>query len=289
MQNHAVELCGKDERFYDFCLWEYAPLTPLSGKIRSINLLYNSFIAAKVNDENAIAICNKIRSDIGSNKTVWGVKKTGESISWELYFYDYQRLERASSISRIIKSLKPEINCHLQFEEHKPYFMFSIDLTPSTINDHTDIDEINIYIGSVSSAVSSGISYTLNNQGLQLGNLYYFFDRKKDFDDIVAKTACSAHLELPKFNIASLLWPELIDCQTIVVANKKNNDGLYFSRVTVQQLIFFLRKCNYPKDIVSFIENNQDRLDHMLYDVGIDYVMQDGDIKIIKSAYYGVF
>ena len=87
----------------------------------------------------------------------------------------------------------------------------------------------------------------------------------------------------------SLLWPELTDCQTIVVANKKNNDGLYFSRINIDQLIQFLNKCHYPQAIIEHAEKNRDQLDHMLYDVGIDYVMEDGNINILKSAYYGFF
>ena len=99
----------------------------------------------------------------------------------------------------------------------------------------------------------------------------------------------SAHINLTHLALKSLIWPELTDCQTIVVANKKNNDGLYFSRINIDQLIQFLNKCHYPQAIIEHAEKNRDQLDHMLYDVGIDYVMEDGNINILKSAYYGFF
>ena len=285
----SFEYCDSKDKFKDFCLWEYSPLCNVEGKIRSINLLQQSFKASNANSEKALRLCHKIRQELGANQTVWGVKFAHGKISWELYFYDYDRLERKASVERVIEILKPEINCPLQFDNDKPYFMFSIDLTEQIINETSNLDEINIYIGNPSKAVSSGISYTLNNQGLKLGNLYYFYDRQEHWDDIVGKLACSAHINLSHLALKSLLWPELTDCQTIVVANKKNNDGLYFSRINIDQLIQFLNKCHYPQAIIEHAEKNRDQLDHMLYDVGIDYVMEDGNINILKSAYYGFF
>ena len=285
----SFERCNSNDEFKDFCLWEYAPLCSTNGKIRSISLLQHSFDVCDVNPERSLSLCQKIRDNLGANQTVWGVKFANGKISWELYFYDYNRLERKASIGRIIEILKPDINCSLHFDENKPYFMFSIDLTAQTINKPSNLDEINIYIGNPSNVVSSGISYTLNDQGLKLGNLYYFYDRQAHWDDLTGKVACSAHIDLSHLKLKSLLWPELTGCQTIVVANKKNNDGLYFSRINIDHLIQFLNKCHYPKDIINYFESNRDQLDHMLYDVGIDYVMKNGEINILKSAYYGFF
>ena len=45
----------------------------------------------------------------------------------------------------------------------------------------------------------------------------------------------------------------------------------------------------YPDSIVAFVCEHRDRLDHLLYDVGIDYRMEDGKIVVLKSAYYGTF
>jgi hypothetical protein len=74
-----------------------------------------------------------------------------------------------------------------------------------------------------------------------------------------------------------------------VVANKQGNDAVYFSRINVDQLIFFLKKMRYPMELVSFIEENRSKLDHLLYDVGYDYKMDGKDLVILKSGYYGIF
>ncbi len=73
------------------------------------------------------------------------------------------------------------------------------------------------------------------------------------------------------------------------MANKPVSDSVYFSRINVDQLIFFLKKMSYPGELVSFVEENKSNLDHLLYDVGIDYRMDGNDLVILKSAYYGIF
>jgi hypothetical protein len=137
--------------------------------------------------------------------------------------------------------------------------------------------------------VSSGICYSLTEAGLVLDNLYYFFDARAELETISAKIACSAYLDLRKIDINQILWRKMLDCQTIVVANKKNRDSVYFSRIRIDQLIYFMKRLDYPEELISYMVDNQDDLDHLLYDVGFDYVMEDGNIRILKSGYYGVF
>jgi hypothetical protein len=73
------------------------------------------------------------------------------------------------------------------------------------------------------------------------------------------------------------------------VANKQGNDAVYFSRINVDQLIFFMRRMDYPKEMTSFVVAHRDNLDHLQFDVGYDYRMEGSDLVILKSGYYGFF
>ena len=282
-----IEWAKSNDPCLDYCLWPYEPRSSQSGKFRSINLLHDSFQQAGA--EQLIDICHAIRDAIGDFQTVWGIKQSEKGFSWELYFYDYERLQRQVSVSRLIEVLSPWLSSDLTVNENSPYFMFSLDLEPETGQCQRSLDSINIYMGNAGSNVSSGLSYSLTADGLTFDNLYSFFDARSEQDDILAKMACSAHLNLESLNSEAVLWPELVDCQTIVVANKRLCEGVYFSRVTIDQLLFFLRKTGFPGDHVKFVENSRDKLDHLLFDVGFDYTMVDNAITITKSAYYGVF
>jgi hypothetical protein len=281
------------DHFFDYCLWSYLPLAPTAEKWRSSNLLRHSFEVANMGSR-VYQLCAAIQRAIGAGQTVWGVKWSDsweeEGLSWEFYFYDYDRLERQVSISSLLEVLEPFVQCDLQTNEQRPYFMFSIDMDNSWGESELKrLEEISVYLGNTGSNVSSGISYALTKNGMAFNNLYYFFDAQKEFDKVVEKVFCSAHLDLVSTELEQIVWPELADCGVIVAANKRHNDGIYFSRINLSQLLYGLKRLRCPAALVSFIEENSSRFDHMLYDIGFDYTMENGELNITKSAYYGIF
>ncbi|MBW1999283.1 MAG: hypothetical protein JRJ29_15150 [Deltaproteobacteria bacterium] len=283
-----LEYTASDDPFYDFCLWEYTPVCSWENKFRSANLLFHSFEMMNVS-ENMFALVQAIRERFGPLRTVWGLKKMGDEISWEFYFYDYRRRERERSITRLLDAVGPLVNCRIRPDENIHYFMFSIDVSDELVSGNRALEEIHMYIGNPGSTVSSGICYSLTEHGTRLENFYFFFDAKRQMEEILAKAACSAHIDTTRINIPQILWPEMRGCEVIVIANKQENDAVYFSRININQLMCFLKKMAYPPKIVSFIEENRFRLDHLLYDVGFDYRMEDDDLRILKSGYYGIF
>lgn len=283
----TLEWAATGDKYRDYCLWDYAPLAPTAGKLRQSSLLWHSFEVLGA-PPRLRQMVEAIRAEIGPFETSWGVKRIGDRFSWELYFYDYERLERRVSIERVLRAVAPFAPSPLKLSAQRPYFMFSIDLDFELGQGQRGIDELSVYIGNPGSTVSSGICYQLSENGLRLDNLYYFFDAKAQWEDIVTKVACSSHLDLEGLKIGDILWPQMRDCGVVVVANKKFNDGVYFSRVTIDQLLYFVERMDYPAPIQAFLREHRDRLDHLLYDVGIDYRMVDGHIEIVKSAYYGI-
>jgi hypothetical protein len=288
LQEGGLEFTAPEDRYFDYCLWEYPPVASPLGKLRSINLLNQSF-ATHATGPRAAELIAAIRKAFGESSTVWGVKNENGCITWELYFYDYARQQRERSITQLIEVIKPWIPCRLAVNETRDYFMFSIDLNDALINRGDPMLDLQMYIGNVGSTVSSGICYEVSQTAVTLKNFYFFFDARTQSREIVDKVCSSAYLDLALFDIDTVLWPQLRECKTIVVSNKRTHDGVYFSRITVDQLLFFLKKLDYPASDIAFAERNRDQLDHLLYDVGIDYRMENGALKILKSAYYGVF
>ncbi len=282
-----LERTRPDDRFADYCLWDYAPVSSPAGKLRSANLLWRA-IACAGGGPHLIALCEALRRTLGPFMTVYGVKKLGDRLSFEFYFYDYGRLERQVSIGRVLKILRPSVACSLAPLEGRPYFMFSLDLDEEIASGRRPLEVVNMYVGNPGSSVSSGICYEHSAAGLRLANFYFFFNARKEMDDITAKVLCSAHHDLRQFPLASVLRPELLNCEVIVVANKKLNDGVYFSRLPVNPLIDFLGREGFPANLVSFVQEHRGELDHMLYDIGLDYVVENGAVRITKSAFYGV-
>jgi len=283
-----LEYMAERDPFYNYCLWEYEPVAPYVGKYRSVNLLFHSFDLLGT-DGRMFELVEMIRRAVGPSLTVWGVKRSGERMAWEFYFYDYRRRERQRSITGVTEAIAPLARCQIPVNEDLPYFMFSIDVDDDLISRARDISEIHMYLGNVGSTVSSGICYSLKAEGMRLENFYFFFNPQKQLDDVMGKVCCSPFVDFTKVNIDDILWPELVDCRTICIANKQRNDCAYFSGINVDQLLFFLRRMAYPDGVVSFVEENKARLDHLLYDVGVDYRMTGGEVELLKSGYYGIF
>jgi hypothetical protein len=281
-----LELCAADDRFLDFCLWEYAPATPPVGKLRSINLLLNSLLPGSA---RGVELIHALRQSLGPWQTVWGIKREGGRTGWEFYFYDYARLARTLAIPRVLAAIAPWVACGVPSSETLPYFMFSLDLDLADLGPGARLDEIDVYIGNPGSLVSSGICYALTAESTRLKNFYFFFNAQTQRQEIVDKIFSSAYLDRPAFDIDEVLLPQLRNCQTIVVANKSDRDGVYFCRIDVRQLLFFLERFDYPSRQVDFVRANLARLDHLRYDVGFDYRVVGGRLQLIKSAYYGCF
>lgn len=281
-----VEWAQAGDRAADYCLWDYPPLAPMQGRLRQSTLLFHALGAVGA-DQRVADAARLLRTSLGPFRTVWGIKQSQGRFSTEFYFYDYERLGRDLSISRVLQALSPIVACDVVPPELRPYFMASLELNDAVVAARR-LDEVDVYFGSPGASVSAGICYALDAQGLALKNFYFFFDAHREREDIVAKIACSAHLDLPGLRLEEILWPELVDCRVIVVANKRSGEGIYFSRVRIDQLVFFLERMNYPEPVVAPIAAHRRLFDHLLFDVGFDYVMRDGRIVITKSAFYGI-
>ena len=288
MLEGRLERMTAREEFRDYCLWEYTPLAPFEGKFRSVNLLFHSFELAGMPDR-AFDLVGAIREGIGAGRTVWGVKWRGGVLGWEFYFYDYRRRERERSITRLQEILQPFASSPVRANENHHYFMFSLDIDRVLVLGERSLDEIHMYIGNVGSAVSSGICYSLTPAATRLENFYFFFNARTQTQEIAAKVSCSAYLDTTQVTMDQVLWPELRDCRVIVVANKQTHDAVYFSGIDVNQLLVFLRRMRYPAPLVAFVEEHRSSLDHLQYDVGVDYRMEDGELVYLKSGYYGIF
>lgn len=284
----VLEYAQPNDALSDFMLWLYKPVASTEGKLRAASLLFHSFAMHGIGLP-ARRLVDAIREQFGVLNTVWGVKCIADTLSWEFYFYDYRRSERERSMTRLLEVMKPFAACKVAVDEDRPYFMFSIDIDQQLLTGAREIDEMHMYIGNTGSTISSGICYSLQQHATRLENLYYFFDPRTQLEKIHSKVRCSAYLQDSAVDINQVIWPELRDCHVIIVANKQRNDGIYFSRISVHQLIAFLERLRYPQELRQFIKDNRSRLDHQLYDVGFDYRMEGDQLVVLKSGYYGLF
>jgi hypothetical protein len=272
----------------NYCLWEYERPAPAEDKFRSVNLLYQSFDWAGLN-ANAYAIVDALRESLGPWRTVFGIKKIDARLAWEFYFYDYRRQQREVSVSRVLAALAAFASCGVAVRESLPYFMFSLDIDDDLASRRREIDLIHVYVGNPGSTVSSGVAYALRPHSTRLENFYFFFDAATQLRDAAKKIASSCVFDEAAIPVDAVLLREMRACRTICVANKQTHDCVYFSGIDIDQLIWFLEWRSYPKEVLAFVRDHRSQFDHLLFDAGFDYRLEDGELRILKSGYYGVF
>ena len=282
------EFASAGDPSLNYCLWDYPPPALPDDKFRSINLLFQSFDAAGM-PERAFDIVEGLRDGIGPFRSVYGVKWNGERLGWEFYFYDYQRLARTVSATQVLRAIEPWVRSEVALAETFPYFMFSLDLDHAVARAQRPIDVIHMYVGNPGSAVSSGIAYGVRADSTTLENFYFFVDAQTELAQAARKIETSGVVDFSRVALDSVLLPQLRDCRTLCVANKRSHDCIYFSGVDVGQLLWFLEWLQYPPQTIAFVRQHRDRLDHLLFDVGFDYAMRGDSICVLKSGYYGVF
>ncbi len=274
--------------YFNYCSWPYVPPNPGLGKLRPSTLLFRA-IEEMPHGQWVCGIVQAIQRGIGDFRSVYGIKQIDGQWALEIYIYDYGREDRVISIERLVNACAGQLALPKTVNPNVPYFMFSFDLTEKAAVQNGTLDSVHVYIGNPGSDVSSGIAYEFTQSSRQLENFYFFFDAQKHQDQIVAKLQCSVFSESWSVPIELLYRPELKNCHTICLANKRTCDTIYYSGVDVDQLLFFLDWQKYPADFSGFVNDRRSQLDHLRYDVGIDYRVMNGQIAFLKHGIYGVF
>ena len=165
------------------------------------------------------------------------------------------------------------------------YFMVSFDLDHHALA-YRRVDELNVYLPL--HEVQGGVSYAVRPGHQELRNTYRFHHPQREIAEIVHHLQRSVHANVTR--LADILLPELFDCAKICVARKRSADAIYYSGITVEQLLFFLKKFDYPDAIIQFVREHQSDLDHLRFDVGIDYHNTDynhnNKLVYTKTGYY---
>lgn len=274
--------------YFNYCHWPYDPPASGTGKLRPSVLLFKA-VSEMPHGSWVTKTLQAIQRGIGEFRSVYGVKRIDGQWALEIYIYDYERQGRIVSIERLEEASKGVLRFPQTADPQLPYFMFSFDLTEQTAEQNGLLDVVHVYIGNPGSQVSSGIAYGFTPQGRQLENFYFFFDAKKQQKEICDKLECSVFCDAWRLSLDALYRPELRECHTICLANKRACDTIYFSGVNIDQLLFFLSWQQYPEAYRQFVEERHHELDHLLYDVGVDYRANNGAIEFVKHGFYGVF
>lgn len=276
-----LERCGPDDRFHDYVLAEYAAVAPALGRLRSLNLLVESFALAGVEREG-LAVLTAVRAGLGPFRTVWGIKRHHDTgaLGWELYFYDFQRVHADLSVARIAGLLAPHLRLAGEEPRPLPWHMFSVEFGAEQLR-AGPAASLDLYIDMRSYKCEAG--------ELRFENIYTFHEARPQIEEILHRLRACVHFDPQRDALQRLMPPQLFNCHKICVANKRHTDALYFSRITTSALARFLADHQWPEPLQTFARGHADELGHLLWDVGLDFQRRDDHATPVKSGIYGSF
>jgi hypothetical protein len=275
------ERCEAVDRFHDYVLGEYAPLAPHAGKLRSVSLLHASFALLGVEAEGR-ALVERIRATLGPFRTVWGIKQApGRGVTgWEIYFYDFERAHPDLGIARMRAALEPVLAIDATEPHPLPWHMWSVEVAPEHLRGELAAS-IDVYMDMR--------SYKARGSAYAFENVYTFHEPRAEIEAVLHRLRSSVHFDERRDNLGALMPPSLFRCGRLCVANKRLADALYFSRVPSRAAHAFLVAQGYPAPLAGFFEANEADLDHLLWDVGVDFRGDDGPLRVTKTSVYGSY
>ncbi|MCB9595968.1 MAG: hypothetical protein H6719_24825 [Sandaracinaceae bacterium] len=276
------------DRYFDYCLQPYRPRRPVRGKLRSENLLLAALEMAGLL-EPARPVIEALRASLGRDMVVFGVKHDGARFFFELYVYDPQKEEPAATVSGLAATLAEVLPITVPVRETIPYMMVSFDLDAEVLA-RGAVTELNLYL--TGSDAHAGRSYVVTEAGAELANTYAFLPPKPEIDAVLRLLESSMFVDFaadPR-TLSKVLFPDLFACKRVCVSKKRVRDGIYYSGVDVDALLSFLRRFAWPAPFVDFVSAHAGRLDHVFFDVGVDYEPDGaGGVRYPKTSLYGTF
>lgn len=312
------QVCDASYEPRDFILLPYVPPASPTGKLAPASLLLESLSCCAPSEEfreRFESLLIDLRDILGVNTIVWGFKMTPAGPAWELYFY---RADRPAivEVGRVFNA----VDAHLPTPFAKApgvaptdeYGLFSFDVLPDTRR----VDEYNLYTVEMSlgpreplidptalardgdppylrQVLRSGAVLRAHSFRMRPGkqplhaNYYaaYLLIQDEALMTAIRRSpfatgrAVAEDLNLQRFATGAFTAHAL----------KQEAGGLYYCRVGIHTAIDFVTHFAFPAKFISFLERHASELDHLLLDVGSDYVLDAGKIVFTKAAIFGTF
>lgn len=278
-----LERCDANEQSWSYAQLSYIPPVPSVGKLRSSSLLVAT-LAHEGWTDHMLPLCASARREFGLERTVWGVKMSGEDVSCELYWYDHSDFVPLT-LARIRSVVEPYLAWpELPMDPEKTFWSISIDINPSVIGDRS-IDGVHIYVPRPSFPPTCA-SYHLTPTGLRFENAYFLFRE----DDMREQAMNWIKTSLIAAGSEHLLADELFPCSHVALAHKPERDGFYFGGLPGDRCADFLEMVDSPTWATELFRRTDGEHEHLLIDVGLDLTSDaDGRPMVTKRAFHGVW
>ncbi|PRP97513.1 hypothetical protein ENSA5_33490 [Enhygromyxa salina] len=263
----------------------YHPVRPIPGKVRGENLLWHSLLHAGLLDAWDDAL-HAIQRRLGRDRTIWGVFLDLDSgaLAWEL-----RVLARGSApdiVDTLRETLAPWLELAPGVAATPESAVVGLRFDAQTMS-RGRVDAVELHERATESRETA--VFRVSAEARELVSRDLVLEPKRHIDEVLPaiKRSEVVNFAADKRLLGRVLIPELFACQRLHISKRRGRDALCFSGVNVEQLAFTYKRFEYPKPMLAFLTEHQAELEHLLYDVSVEYREREGRIVYPTTGFWG--
>ena len=265
-----------NDKFIDFAGIPYKPLCDIKDMLKSSNIFINS-ITNSEHDSKLKSLFSDLKDE---TNVVWQIKNINGDIEWEIYFYKKPN-DTFEYYKKIVNKyfILPDVDEQNMFNQNSWPACWSFDVPKKS----KVIDTIDFYGGDIApnqSKCSYVLSYIDGEYTHKNSYVLYRPHMDKDLDFMKDKFLIPEFMEWYKNT-------EQDGKYSMYYSQKPKCESVYYGNLSVDLLLFFLEKFNYPKNQINFIKKYGKKLSHLEHGIAIDYKKEGNEFKVVKTGYYG--
>ena len=267
---------------FEYNLYRHISTLDKTKNNPSSRVLYESM--KSVNNKNMLKVITELCNTISINKNIWGFKKKGDELRWEVYFYHFDMYN-----TNITNNLK-----HLCFKNVPLFNKFNEELVHlnNTVIHSFDLyntenvigDDIHIYYKSDQMKIPFlGYGECISPTKGVIKESIFIIDNYYSF--IFNYYSYIKELQLNTTDFLPFLTHFM--CKEIAVMNKfDGNIFIMYYGISINNFIKFLNLFHYPTNFIEHVTHNKHLYIHITHEIAIVYNIKTK--KPIRSGFYGI-
>ncbi len=238
-------------------------------------------------------LVDTIRTATGPGRTVWGVKRSDGRFCYEFYWYRIQPDGPGwlASVGDRVHTVFEALGWHVPRTVSPHVSIASIEVH---VDEHGHIEpptDMDLYGPSVS-VLGRPTDAIFADDDLTEGTQYYHrYDLPEDRALLVERLDAGRFVTDDARALATKYWLSRIDaaarCESVFCTYKSHADGIYLAHVHANDLQALLDEFGYPDHLRAWFAEHIERLGDRYFDLEFDYTVDDGDLVVHKTGFFG--
>ena len=285
----GLDRASDRDRYMSLGFEAYRPRRPIAGKVRAENLLWHTLLCAGMLDDWDEPL-HAVQRALGRDQSIFGLHlpTPGEpgAPSFELRLLD--RDADGGTFARTRAALKPWIELAPGVDALPAHVVLGLRFDASTRASGC-VDAVEIHLRGDDPRRVEIRRRAASEDSLVSRD--FIVEAKRQIDELLPAIKASEFVDFDadRRALGRVMIPELFACRRIHVSKRRDRDALIFSGVNVDQLRFVYERFELPAPMLAFLRTHQDALEHLLFDVGVEYRTQAGRVVYPSTSVYSCF